>query len=58
MMHSKVKAEKLQNIIFSMQDIEVELFDRAENDFDETLAQQLKSARKQLENLMERELYA
>jgi len=57
-MNREEKAEKLQNIIFSMQDIEVELFDRAGNDFDEILAQQLKSARKQLEDLMERELYA
>jgi hypothetical protein len=57
-MNKEEKAEKLQNIIFSMQDIEVELFDRAGNDFDEILAQQLKSARKQLEDLMERELYA
>jgi hypothetical protein len=57
-MNREEKAEKLQNIIFSMQDIEVELFDRAGNDFDEILAQQLKSARKQLEDLMEGELYA
>tara|TARA_R110000868_G_scaffold307473_1_gene569137 strand:- start:391 stop:564 length:174 start_codon:yes stop_codon:yes gene_type:complete len=57
-MNREEKAEKLQNIIFSMQDIEVELFDRAGNDFDEILAQQLKSARKQLEDLMKGELYA
>lgn len=57
-MSKEEKAEKLQNIIFSMHDIEVELFDRAGNDFDEILAQQLKSAREQLETLMEGELYA
>lgn len=57
-MNKEEKAEKLQNIIFSMHDIEVELFDRAGNDFDEILAQQLKSAREQLETLMEGELYA
>jgi hypothetical protein len=41
-MNREEKAEKLQNIIFSMQDIEVELFDRAGNDFDEMTSPAIK----------------
>jgi len=57
-MHSKVKEEKLFNIVSDLHDVEVELFDRAGNDFDEMLAKQLQGARKQLENLMKGELHA
>jgi hypothetical protein len=58
MMHSKVKEEKLFNIVSDLHDVEVELFDRAGNDFDEMLAKQLQGARKQLENLMKGESHA
>ena len=57
-MHSKVKAEKLFNIVSDLHDIEVELFDRAGNEFDEILAKQLQGARKQLEKLTKGELHA
>jgi hypothetical protein len=57
-MHSKVKAEKLFNIVSDLHDIEIELFDRAGSEFDELLAKQLQGARKQLEKLTKGELHA
>lgn len=56
-MSIKAKEERLFQIVCAIHDVEVELFDRAGNDFDEILAKQLKKARIQLEKL-KGEIYA
>lgn len=59
MKNNQQKVKQRLNVIASqLHDIEVDLFDRAGNKFDEMLASHLKDARKRLEKITEGELYA
>lgn len=55
---SKEEKQKLCVIASQLHNIEVELFDRVGNKFDEMIASHLKDARKRLEKITEGELYA
>jgi hypothetical protein len=50
--------QRLYVIASQLHDIEVELFDRAGNKFDEMIASHLRDARKRLEEITEGELHA
>ena len=55
---NKEENQKLCVIASQLHTIEVELFDRAGNKFDEMIAYHLKNARKRLEKITEGEIYA